>query len=139
MKATGIDQYLDTNNVVIVTGQKLTLKSTLEVVRQTFGDAQDGQVVIGSTEMLVADGEESILQGADTPVYVQMQGPGIASQLLLTMLEIVANDGQIPLELGKVEQKEGMNWYVYLPNIEKVDYNALQKEIEHYEQILIMA
>jgi len=139
MKATGIDQYLEEGNIVNVTNRKLTLKSTLEVVRETFGDAQDGQIVIGDTEMLVTEGEEKLLQGANTPVYVQMQGPGIASQLLLTMIEIVANDGEISAELGKVEKQGALNWYVYLPNIEKVDYNALQKEIEHYEQILIMA
>ena len=84
--------------------------------------------------------DKEIMSSEKAPVYVQMGGDGIASQLLLAVVEIVANDGKIPVELGEAPNKEGFKrWYVFIPNIKEIDMEKLRKEIDNYNRILIAA
>ncbi|MDP8299152.1 MAG: hypothetical protein P9L88_04540 [Candidatus Tantalella remota] len=140
MKATGLDKYLSTDNVKIVSGE-MTLEETLEVVKGTFEITDASEVAIGdSVDLIKTDKDRELMSAEKAPVYVQMDGDGIASQLLLTVLEIVANDGKVPAALGQISTKDGYtNWYVYLPNMEKIDLDDLKNEIKNYERILIAA
>ncbi len=140
MKATELDECLDMSNVVIVSSEDMTLERTMELVKGRFDVKDASEVAIADTEnLLVSQADFNILK-QEKPVYVQMQGSGIVSQLFFTAMEIIANDGKIPASLGRVVQKQGYdNWYVYLPNIEKIDIDRIKKEKELYEQIIIMA
>ncbi|MFH1846050.1 MAG: hypothetical protein ABH869_00645, partial [Candidatus Omnitrophota bacterium] len=142
MKEADLDLHI--SNVKIVSSyEEIDLKKTLEIVKETFGKGIDvSKIVIGDTDALVRTEEDrSILLGQKSPVYVEMQGEGIVSQLLQTLLEIAANDSvNIPESLGVCcNEKTGYkNWYIYLPNIEAVDFEQIRTDIENYEKILIM-
>jgi len=140
MKSTELDMYLDISNVTVVTEEDMTLERTLELAKGRFNVKDASDVVIADTENLLVSQVDFNILKQEKPVYVQMQGAGIVSQLLFTALEVIANDGKIPASLGRVIQKQGYdNWYVYLPNIEKIDMKRLDEEKEIYEQLAIMA
>ena len=140
LEDTGLGLYLERKNVVIVDLDGMTLEKTLEKARETFGDVGYDQIAIGASENLITDGEEAILKGEKAPVYVQMDGPGIASQLLYATIEILANGSQIPAALGKISVRDGFKtWFVFLPNMKAVNIDELRKEIDNYERVLIAA
>jgi len=144
MEATGLGEYLDKEKVVIVSDMDMSLSRAITLVKEKFGqDISNEQIAVGAieTESLIVDqGEEDILKAAKAPVYLEMQANGTASQMFYTIVEIVANDGTIPRALGEIIVKKGYtNWYLYIPDMTRVDYNQLQKEIERYNEILIRA
>ncbi|MFH1798683.1 MAG: hypothetical protein ABH844_05040 [Candidatus Omnitrophota bacterium] len=141
MQETGLD--LDVANVKIVTQGNMDLKGTIEIVEGTFGKSIDrSKILIGDTEDLIqTEVDRSIVSDKKSPVYVQMLGDGIASQLLQALIEIAANDdiSKIPASLGVCNRQSGYaNWYIYLPNIEGIDFDKVREEIENYEKIVTM-
>ncbi|MBU0571959.1 MAG: hypothetical protein KJ995_06390, partial [Candidatus Omnitrophica bacterium] len=141
MEATGLGLYLKRKNVVIVSSEEektMTLAGTLKKVSDSFGTGIEAhQIAVGDTFAL-AQADITLLESEKAPVYVQMAEGGVASQLLLTVLEVVANDGRIPGDLGSVIAKEGHSrWYIYMPNCGKVDPEKLKAEIKNYEAVLM--
>ena len=145
LEATSLSRYLPKDNVRIVTANDLTLERTIAIAKETFGEdmAVENLAIGDASDLVRTEKDEEIMGSEDAPIYVQMTGPGIASQLLFAVAEIIANDGVITDILGGLEKDEDTEkykrWYKFLPNIKVIDYNELQREMRRYAKILIAA
>ena len=146
MKNTGLDKYLERSNVVLASSEDMSLEEIIEKVKETFGDAENDRIAVGATRDLVrSDADRALLKAGKAPIYVEMQEEsgeedGIASQLLYALIEVMCNDGKIPEALGRLIVMKGYkNWFIFLPNMEMVDVEALRKEMENYEEVLTRA
>jgi len=70
---------------------------------------------------------------------VIMEGEGLASQLLMAVIELVGAETELPERLGSATLEDGSTLYVYVPNLERIDLDTLREEIDRYEMILTMA
>ena len=150
---TGLSSYVSiykkdgniTSPNITLTKDSMTLNEILDLVKGAFGTWIDNKsIAIGSSQnIIITDDDEKIIRSKDAPVFVEMQGAGLSSQMLWTLVEIMShrdNLDNIPAELGSVKLLDGYgNWYIYLPNIKEIDLEALRKEIENYEKILTAA
>ena len=156
IKDTGLAKYLDKSNVDRVLpmdagdmalSEKLT--RTLDMVRSRFGnDLRNNQVAIGDIgekPLTAADDLRRLkvlLDGEGAPLYVQMVGDGIVSQLLFALVEKITGDGKIPVELGRIVKSlsgGSMNWFVFKANVEKIDFDELRRRIAIYNEIATKA
>ncbi|MFH1798647.1 MAG: hypothetical protein ABH844_04855 [Candidatus Omnitrophota bacterium] len=149
MKSTGLDGYLDIKNVDIVgEREEMSFGKIMKMVTDRFGMSEDpirdNQIVVGSTrELVLTDFDKGLLsteRGFSAPLFIQMQGEGIVSQLLLAMLEIVENRdisdnlGQMnSLKESSISGKKGLNVYIFIPNTKAIDFNAMMEDIRRYE------
>jgi len=134
LKITGLGEYLSSDNVVIMVETDMTLETALDSVKQTFGQGTpNDSIAIGDTKDLLYEDSIALkmMKSEDAPIYVWMEGEGIISQLLLAMIEIIANDGRININLGTVRSLPGYNQYIYIPNTKAIDFRT---EIEAYER-----
>ncbi|MFH1305334.1 MAG: hypothetical protein ABIH74_02915, partial [Candidatus Omnitrophota bacterium] len=153
---TGLAKYLDKSNVdhvpsmdagEMALAEKLT--RTLDMVRSRFGDnVWNDQIAIGDIggkPLTAADdiqGLKDLLDGEYSPLYVQMVGDGIVSQLLFALVEKITGDGKIPVELGEITKSlsgGSMNWFVFKANVEKIDFDELRRRIAIYNEIATKA
>jgi len=147
MKKTGLDGYLKVENVDIISEEEeksMTLDKILGKVKHRFEEhvftLNNSQIFVGSTKDLnLSSDDKAILSaGEKAPTFFQMEGEGIVSQLLLTLVEFSAA-GEIPASLGKITSdpnNPGLKVYIYLPNIKKADYNAILDVIKNYEKMM---
>ena len=148
MKKTGLDGYLNAKNVDIISEREeknMTLNKILWKVKHRFGEhmftINDDQIFVGSTKDLNLSSEDREILAKDekAPVFIQMKGEGIISQLLFTLVEFSAS-GEIPASLGKIAldpNNEGLRIYIYMPKIKKADYNAILDVIKNYEKMMM--
>jgi len=141
LERTGLGAYLARENVKVVSSaDELGLEETIEVVKETFGQGiNTGHIFIGDSRD-ITQGDKATLKEKNAPVYVQMQGEGIASQLLRAMIELAALGDQRKSRmkikgLGIICRKDG--YYVFLPDIKPV-IDLLREEIKNYETICSM-
>ena len=110
-----------------------------------FGkDVDNEDIAIGSfRNIVITDKDLTIIRSDNAPVFVEMQGDGLVSQMLWTLIEVMSHRDDlknISSALGSVKLMSGYgNWYIYIPNVKEIDLEALRKEIENYEKILIAA
>ncbi|KJJ85248.1 Glycine rich [Candidatus Omnitrophus magneticus] len=141
LEETGLNAYLDIDNVVLVNTDE-SIENVIGTARSTFGEHIDlNRLMIGDAKNLVTnDNDLAILKNKTSPRYVQMAGEGLKSQLLWALLEIAIKETAIPSAIGKVTIKDGhTNWYILIPNIDKIDMEKLKAEMENYEHIRIAA
>jgi len=148
MKKTGLDGYLDIENVDIISEQEekeMTLDKILRMVKHKFSEqmftVSNDQIFVGSMKDLnLSDADKTLLTNEKAPKLIQMEGEGIVSQLLLTLVEFSARE-EIPASLGTITpldpHNKGLKIYIYMPKIEKADYKAILDVIKRYEELMM--
>ena len=127
----------DKNNVVIVSTEELTLEETIKIAENTFKNLDTRDLLIGdSNNLITSDKDRDIMSDVNSsPMYFQMEGEGIVAQLMVAMVQMTTLKGMVSPSIGKIGVKEGYNnWYVFYPNVEKVDIDLIRREIDNYEE-----
>jgi len=137
LEATGLVDYISLDNVILTSSEDDTLEEAIETVKITFGEDIDvSRITLGDTQNIIVTAEdESLIRLDKGPRFVQMQGNGIVSQLLITTMKIA--DDESDIENVKLMDGFGKNWYIYLPAIDRVDYDRIQKEMDKYNAFVV--
>jgi hypothetical protein len=140
ISATGITAYLSPDNIVTDTGAE-NFTRAVDMARHAFPTAKPENIIIADTKDLIKDEvDNALIGGKDSPVFIQMASTGISSQLFWAALSVACEKGEFSPELGTLTQNAGHpRWYIYIPNVERIDMEAVRKEMENYEKVLSMA
>ncbi|MFH1304943.1 MAG: PEP/pyruvate-binding domain-containing protein, partial [Candidatus Omnitrophota bacterium] len=149
LEATGLGEYLSADRIIFVNeSEAMTPTDVLEAVRETLGgEVTAGEVAIG-TKGDIVDAASSEAMAAleagkeDSMLLVRMSSDGLVSQLYKMTLEIAANGDRTPSAAvdGKLTQaKQQYNLFIYVPRVERVDMEELQRYEARLREVLIRA
>ncbi|KJJ84754.1 hypothetical protein OMAG_001379 [Candidatus Omnitrophus magneticus] len=120
----------------------ISLSDTIKIMQDTFGANIDvTKIAIGDTNHIELTDEDKDLLNDEkqAPLYVQMEGEGIVSELFRVVIEMSANNCEVPKNLGVVKQIEGiLRAFIFKP-IGKINYKDIVEKMKNYESIIIAA
>ncbi|KJJ84275.1 hypothetical protein OMAG_001738 [Candidatus Omnitrophus magneticus] len=143
LEYSGLGAYLGKANVNLVNQSgSISLSDTIKIMQDTFGaDIDVTKIAIGDTNHIELTDEDKDLLNDEkqAPLYVQMEGEGIVSELFRVVIEMSANNCEVPKNLGVVKQIEGiLRAFIFKP-IGKINYKDIVEKMKNYESIIIAA
>ncbi|KJJ85859.1 membrane protein [Candidatus Omnitrophus magneticus] len=143
LEYSGLGAYLGKANVNLVNQSgSISLSDTIKIMQDTFGANIDvTKIAIGDTNHIELTDEDKDLLNDEkqAPLYVQMEGEGIVSELFRVVIEMSANNCEVPKNLGVVKQIEGiLRAFIFKP-IGKINYKDIVEKMKNYESIIIAA
>ncbi|KJJ84447.1 membrane protein [Candidatus Omnitrophus magneticus] len=143
LEYSGLGAYLWKANVNLVNQSgSISLSDTIKIMQDTFGANIDvTKIAIGDTNHIELTDEDKDLLNDEkqAPLYVQMEGEGIVSELFRVVIEMSANNCEVPKNLGVVKQIEGiLRAFIFKP-IGKINYKDIVEKMKNYESIIIAA
>jgi len=138
LELTGANDVLTVDDISFT--PTASVSGIYETVSSKYG-AEAKDIAIGdiSDFTLVVD-EEGKRLVAEENLLLVMTEKGIASQLYDVVVELIANDNEIPrvMPYGANIEKNVMGFFSFRP-VKPIDMDVLRLEIEQYERVLMAA